>query len=186
MSALPAAADITVSDGDAPFADYVRLSTMFCRSREISRYQGPVVRAVVPLLSSAFFCIALLRGRRPRMIAARCNGRLAGGLLVSRFGNLEAVVIDPVNGSHDECYRALSTRLEAVFAEEPKRNFGYWTLKPTLVQAGVNRGFHPTDRKRYLLTAELGPLRCSWLSPRPMRRRRVSCAPMYHMERGGE
>ncbi len=183
MSVSDANGGIAVSYGLASLSDYVRLSTMFCRSPEIARFQGPVVRAIAPILSAIFFGIALLSQRRPHLIAAKCNGRLVGGLTLSQFGNLETAVIDKRHVLGEQCYGALSRQVETIMSGESDRRFGYWTLKPTMVHAGVSRGFRRSGREGYVVTADLGPFRCSWISHRPIKRRRVSCAQMSYMIR---
>jgi hypothetical protein len=173
---------VLVNQRLATVGDYVRLSVMFCRSPDIARYQGPFVRAIAPLLSLVSFGYSSLRGWRPDIIAVECEGQLIGGVFLSRFGNFETAVINRSHPLRRDCYEQLAGRIDRLFQERPNQQFGYWTLKSSLTQAGMLRGFRQTSRRRYVVTAALGPLRCSWLAGRPIARPYLlSSEPMYQM-----
>lgn len=180
----PERPDVSASRRPVSAGDYVRLSTLFCRSRDVAPYQGPLVRTVAPLLALVSFGYNTIRGWRPDIVALECDGRLIGGVLVSRFGSLATLVIDQSHPQRRVAYERLSTAIDTVFQGRPDLRFEYWTLKSSIVRAGTIRGFRQTGRRRYLVTAPLGPLRFSWIRSQPHAcTRLLTCEPLCHLVR---
>lgn len=164
--------------------DFVRLAMIFARNSGTALYQGPVVRKAAPVLSLALYLYIVVRDRRPQIIAAEIDGTMLGGVLLSKFGNFEMAAIDERRPERDECFALLARRVEAILIEGRGRRLGYWTLRPSLVRAGHRHGFKKTERERYLVTAKLGPLRCSWLARQPIPHKRLlDSTPMHYMQR---
>lgn len=161
---------MTVSHRPATKDDFMRMSVLFWRSSDVAHYQGPLMcRAAVIWLPASFGWL-VLRRRRPSIIAAECEGRLIGGILLSPLGKFETMALDKSHRLRRECFALLVREVENILRGAPDRRFDYWTLHPTILREGLRLGFRRTDRERYVVTAELGPLRCSWLAHRPITR----------------
>lgn len=149
----------------ATFGDFFKLIALFVNQKEMRPYFGFVTRIVMYLLTVPLYLRVIVRKCRPLIVLVQKDGRVIGGLTLSRFG-----VIENASAISDQQLKKHAVRLvlSAVdsLLETPRLQPVYaLTLNRTVARALLHRGFIATGKKRYTVTIMLGPLLTfSWIT----------------------